>query len=594
MSTPKLTEAMIRSLSSPQTFSRGEEYYAAGAVSALARRVDSLRAQVEGSRYEPYQVSVELDAGGIVDATCTCPYDLGSYCKHVVAVLLAYIRQPESVAENRPVTELLTGLRRDELLDLLTELLCAHMHLADWVEAQLSAKAASGFAKGPPKSRQRSRPINPDPFRRQAQNILGGLGRRRPSEAYWATSGTADEIRNLLGQAQPFIDAGDGRNALLVLEAITEVYVDRWTEFDDSNGDLGDLFTDLGLLFAEAMLSADLSAEERRSWAEKLATWRREVEDYGIGEGFDVAIAAATQGWDYTPLKQAMQGEITEKGGWEGEIPSYADELAVVRLNILERQGKTKEYLNLAEAEGQTDKYVTMLVKLGRGPEAIEYGLKYLATPGEALTLATSLREHGLPLDALRIAEHGLTLEGENRHLARWLRDLASGMDRPEVALKAARTAFARSLSLEDYQAVKAIAGAEWSRLREELLKLLAQVSYASGSIDIYLSEGMVEEAIETIDQNSYVGYDALERVVDAACRSHPDWVIGQCKKQAESIMDRGKSNHYHHAARWLAKARQAYLAADRATEWGKYLEGLIGRHARKYSLRPQLEALRK
>jgi hypothetical protein len=43
-----------------------------------------------------------------------------------------------------------------------------------------------------------------------------------------------------------------------------------------------------------------------------------------------------------------------------------------------------------------------------------------------------------------------------------------------------------------------------------------------------------------------------------------------------------------------LGKARQAYLAAGWADEWGTYLEGLISKHIRKYSLRPQLEALRK
>jgi uncharacterized Zn finger protein len=594
MSAPKLSEAMIRSSTSAQTFSRGEDYYTAGAVSELARRGNSLRAEVEGGRYEPYQVRIELDAGGVIDATCTCPYDFGGYCKHIVAVLLAYVRQPESVAERRPVADLLTALRRDELVDLLTKLLSEHAPLADWVEAQLVAKAASGSAKAALKSRARSKPIDPAAFRRQAQNILGGLGRMRPSEAYWATSGTVDEIGNLLKQAQPFIEAGDGRNALLILEAITEVYMDRWTEFDDSNGELGELFADLGPLFAEALLSAELSAKECKGWAEKLTAWQGDVEDYGIEEGFDVAIAAAVQGWDYAPLQEAMRGHITEKGGWEGEAPWYADELAVVRLKVLERQGKTTEYLNLAEAEGQTDKYVTMLVKLGRGEEAIEYGLKYLATPDEALTLATSLREHGLPLDALRIAEYGLTLEGETRTLARWLRGLASGLDQPEVALKAACTAFARSMSLEDYQAVQAIAGTGWTKIKRELLEDLARSSYASDIIDIYLYEGMIKEAIKTVDKNSYVGYDTLERVVDAACQSDPDWVIRQCKKQAESIMDSGKSKYYHHAARWLARARQAYQASDRATEWSKYLEGLIGKHARKSSLRPQLEALRK
>lgn len=141
---------------------------------------------------------------------------------------------------------------------------------------------------------------------------------------------------------------------------------------------------------------------------------------------------------------------------------------------------------------------------------------------------------------------------------------------------------------------MQAVADAEWATIKGELLKPLARSSYASSKIDIYLYEGMVNEAIRTAEQNSYIGYDALERVVDAACQSYPDWVIRQCKKQAESIMDSGKSKYYHHAARWLAKARQAYRASDRATEWSKYLEGLIGKHARKTSLRPQLEALRK
>ena len=67
-----------------------------------------------------------------------------------------------------------------------------------------------------------------------------------------------------------------------------------------------------------------------------------------------------------------------------------------------------------------------------------------------------------------------------------------------------------------------------------------------------------------------------------------------QCKAQAEPIMGQGKSRYYHHAVRWLGKGCHAYLAAGRAEEWRIYLEDLINKHSRKYSLRPQLEALRK
>jgi uncharacterized Zn finger protein len=288
-----------------------------------------------------------------------------------------------------------------------------------------------------------------------------------------------------------------------------------------------------------------------------------------------------------------MQGHVTELGAWDGETPWFADDLAVARLNVLEYQGRTDEYLNLADAEGQTARYVTMLVKLGRGQEAVAYGLQYLATTDDALALAQALREHDLHHEALQIAEHGLALHGTAYSLARWLRDMASGMDQPELALKAARVAFTSLPSLAEYQAVQAVAGASWPQIRAQLLEHLAVQAYISAKVDIYLHEGMVDEAVKAVDEEAYVGYGTLERVVDAAYKSHPDWAIRHCKSQAESIMDPGKSKHYHHAVRWLGKARLAYEAAGRTDEWRDYLERLIVEHNRKYSLRPQLEALR-
>jgi len=598
MSEPNLTEAAIRSLTTPQSFSRGEEYYHTGAVLDLERRGDTLLAQVEGSSYEPYEVTIELDAGGIAQAHCTCPYDWGGYCKHIVAVLLAYVRQPDKIQERPLVADLLADLDRDTLAGLLAALLDEHPHLADWVEARVAIGQQQPEVEKQPEAaaepRQRRTPLDPTPFRRQVYNILHSLDRMRPSEAYWHTGGMVDQLREVIGQAQPFLEAGDGRNALVILEAVAEAYVDHWFEFDDSDGELGGLFADFGPVFAEAILSADLSPEEGAAWAEKLTAWQGEIERYGIGEGFDVAIAAATQGWDYLPLQRATQGHITELGAWEGEAPWYADDLAVARLNVLERQGRADEYLNLAEAEGQTARYVTMLVKLGRSQEAVDYGLQYLTTTDDALALAQALREHQMPQLALQVAEHGLTLGGHTATLARWLRDFAASLGETELALKAARTAFTSSPTLADYQAVQPLAGAAWPQVKAELLSHLAAVGYATAKIDIYLHEGLVDEAVQAVDKSGYVGYDTLERVVDAAWESHPDWVIRQCKRQAEPIMDGGKSQHYHHAVRWLGKARQAYLAAGRAGEWRTYLESLIAKHNRKYSLRPQLEALRK
>src|SRR3712207_7037359 len=62
-------------------------------------------------------------------------------------------------------------------------------------------------------------------------------------------------------------EAGDGQNALVILEAITEEYVAGWFELDDSNGEGSGFFEELGPVWTEALLTAELTPAERRAWA---------------------------------------------------------------------------------------------------------------------------------------------------------------------------------------------------------------------------------------------------------------------------------------------------------------------------------------
>jgi uncharacterized Zn finger protein len=102
----------------------------------------------------------------------------------------------------------------------------------------------------------------------------------------------------------------------------------------------------------------------------------------------------------------------------------------------------------------------------------------------------------------------------------------------------------------------------------------------------------MIDEAIRAIDARSYVGHDEIAKVASAAWQSHPDWVIRQCRSQAEPIMDEGRSKYYSSAIGWLQIARQAYGAAGRTDEWQAYCQALIAKHGRKYSLVPTLKQL--
>ena len=82
---PRITEEDVRGLASEKSFERGESYYQDGAIMDPVRQGAELRASCEGSEYEPYHLSVTIAKGGVEGASCTCPYDWGGICNHLVA-----------------------------------------------------------------------------------------------------------------------------------------------------------------------------------------------------------------------------------------------------------------------------------------------------------------------------------------------------------------------------------------------------------------------------------------------------------------------------------------------------------------------------
>ena len=447
--------------------------------------------------------------------------------------------------------ELLDGLDHEQLRDVLLRLAANDPHVADEIETQITLSQAtpdkSETDVSPKDAPQRRTPVDPIPMRRQVSGILHSLGGMRMSEAYWHVNGVVDQVRQLLHQVQDFVEAGDGRNALLLLEAITDEYVAGWTGLDDSDGFAGDFFGELGEAWTSAALVADdLAPEERERWAQKLTRWQAEVGDYGVDDVFDAAQAALLQGWDFPPLQRAMQGEITHVGAWEVEAPWYADELALARLRVLERQERYQEYLHLAQAEGQMGLYVLMLARLGRVQEAVDEGLQVLDQPSQFLALAKALRERQELAAALRVAERGLAAEGPKGELAAWLCDLAEGMGEKERALEAATVAFREMPSLAAYQRVQELAGERWPEMREDLLAHLRRASgYASSQaqVDVFLLEGLPDDAIAAVEKGA--SYDLIERVMDAVVAYRPEWVIGVAHRQAERIIEAGKAKHY-------------------------------------------------
>ena len=610
MSLPELTESMIRSGASAQSFQRGQEYYEGGAISDTAIQGSVLTGECEGTSAPYYSVRVELDEGGVVSARCTCPYEFGGYCKHIVALLLTYIHRPRQFAIRAEPTDLLANLDRDDLAALMTKLLRDRPELYDWIEAAIATPSSKS------KTRKRKRKkVDPEVYRRQIRGIMHSLDGMRMSEAYWHVGGLADELRGVQDTAMKFLDAGDAETALEILLALADEGGHGIEYIDDSNGELGGYMIDLGRPLAEVILSLDLSAVEREKLIARLKKIAKYLDDYGMGDGMDVALQAAEQGWAGAPIDTALQStarpsqfddedEYDEEFGeedfdedWDedGAVLSwrsnYVPDLTEAKLNVLDRQGRIDEYLALCQRAGRHLRYTLKLCDLDRAPEAAAYAAQQFASAEEALRLAERLRDLKQMDMATSIGERGLQLAGSKARLGEWLGALEEAQGRTAQALEAWLAALPENPSLDSYKTVKRLAGSKWLQLKDKVIKLMDKSYIKTPLVEALLFEQEWDEAIKVAERRD-AGYPAIEIVADAVVAHRPEWVMRTSVKHAERLMVEVKSKNYPIAASWLKKAKEAYQQLGRQSEWQAYLNKIKERYKRRPALQAQLRRL--
>jgi hypothetical protein len=171
---------------SPESFQRGQVYYRDGAITQAAIQGNILTGECEGTQAPYYHIRVELDEAGIRTTSCSCPYEFGGYCKHIVALLLTYVQHPKRFVTRRAPDELLADLSRDDLVALVTKLLREQPDLYDRIEGAIAVPASGAKTKG-----RRRKQVDASVYRRQIRSILHSLDGMRASEAYWHVGGLA-------------------------------------------------------------------------------------------------------------------------------------------------------------------------------------------------------------------------------------------------------------------------------------------------------------------------------------------------------------------------------------------------------------------
>ncbi|MEG5140381.1 MULTISPECIES: SWIM zinc finger family protein [unclassified Microcoleus] len=578
MPIPKLSKTIIKNNSSERSLNRAEDYYLGGDVTNAVLRGNMVQATVYGSQYEPYRITLPFTHAGLTSGVfCTCPYDGDGWCKHIIATLFLCLREPESVEQGETLEDLLSRLNDAQIYELVEHLVDNEPSLINAIELYVNSNAVSAPTNQLTKIHRQSA-IDPAPFRRQVREIFRKAEDYSEYE-YDEEDPITEEILELIQQAQEFSEHGEGQNALVILEAITAGCVDDWDDVEEYGFESYEITNALDEAWTAAILTAELTAEEKIDFQVMLEGWNDEWDC-----DFSMSLEALRQGWDYPPLQQILEGNLTGSGIWADNAPDYARELTLTRLQILDRQNRDQEYLYLAKAEGCIQQYLTMLARLGRIEEAVKAAETEMTSVEEAFALVQILQEDGYSEEALKICQAGLDLPGNSTYkLAVCMSELADELGEKKSAFNAKIKIFQIQPSLSDYLSLLELSGDNLSLLKSDLLEIVRTTQkYTSteAKVDIFLHEKMIEEAIALVD-TSYES-ELVHRVMTAAISHSPDWVIVNACDRAESILNAMKSAQYDSAIKWLEKARAAYIQAGLNVDWSAYRAQLMEVHGRK------------
>ena len=572
---PAVSQETISDWVGSRSFQLGRSYFENEAVFDLRRQGNSLKARCQGSMPQPYHLSVAFGAEGIGKANCSCPVGDGGHCKHVGALLLAWLDQPDAF---RVVAELDADLEqrgKEELIALIKQMLRLQPDLETLLEVAL------------PGGDRRRTPVNPDTYRRQVSSAF-----RRGGNDWMVSWRIATDIGITVSAGDGFLALDDYASASMVYQAVAQGILEHYEMILDEDGDLGEVVDQcvegLGYCLAGG---GDAAADRERLLQTLFEIYRSDVDCGGVGLGEaapDLILEHATgeekravAGW----VRAAMPEGNSRSDNYHRQV--YGRFLLDLEMADLD----DASFLSICRESGRLDDLVGRLLTLGRLDEAISEA--ELAGDYELLTLADIFREHGRaqsvePLLVKRIET------SQDRRLVEWLKERHKERGEPAEALALAKRLLQARPYLSGYQEVRELSRqlGVWQELRPNLLAEWSAAKQYVLLTDIYLEEGEIDLALKSVQQRKsgfLYGANQLIRVAQSAAETHPHAAVDIYRQQVESLVEARGRDNYQRACTYLTKVRDIYRQLAEEPAWTDYIAQLRERHRRLPALIEEL-----
>jgi uncharacterized Zn finger protein len=555
-----ISRATLEDFAGATVFRRGEEYFSGGAVSRLCATHDKITAKVAGT--ETYQVELSDDDGDLA-YDCSCPHAAeGNFCKHCVAVGLAWLAEdasaPKAAAASgnkkrrdpwHDIKQHLTAQAPETLIELLLDVARRDDRL--YQSLLLKAERSGGGGKV---AKAYVRAID-------AATRVDGFVDWRESSAF------ADNIDQVADSLAELLKADTAAVLVELAEYAIERIEKSMEHVDDSNGEVGGIVYRLGELHRKACAMA---RPDPAALAERLFRFETTL-PFGLCS-FDAATYKDALGEEglrrYRELAEAE---------WRKLRPRHAADPYDAR-----RGSITRIMVGLAEARGDVEELVAIK------SQDLSSGYCYLQ-------IAEIWAKAKQPDKALEWAERGLKAFPERPHnnLRDFLVAAYLKRKRDDEALQLTWIQFEERAGLEHYKKLHDVAGklGLWPEQRERALAWVAAViareagatsrwkpKASAPNHSLRVEIALWEQDLDAAWESAHEGTCNRGLLIALAGRlesTRVDDAISLYRRVVPEIVEETKNTAYDEAIRLVDKVGGLMTARKQRAQFGDYLAEL-------------------
>src|SRR6185295_8598451 len=370
----------------PEILQKGKEYWLHEAVQGLKEQEEDIFvAMVKGT--EAYEASITMEGDVVRDFNCTCPYNWGPICKHIVALMFAlrdYLRKvnPSRTEEKRPfvltLEENLQKLCVEELREAAKQYAVRDRRFRSFIERKIFFKTEKHDRKE---------------YIRLIRRTVETHTNRSGFISYYNAKNVVISLCQLLQQADGYIKQKKLEDALPILQALLEEGMETLNNSDSS-----------GRTFAQ-LIEATVTSLSRYAKKVKNAALRTELFEYCLHESRQSRQRGWEWRWELIDIAEKLVANEQQKQ------QLFATLKATVQK---ERDDSSRGYAEQQAAEVA----LRILMRMGNEQEQEQFILAYLHFPSiRAMATERALSQKSIE-EAKKLAEEGL--KEKNRDSQQW------------------------------------------------------------------------------------------------------------------------------------------------------------------------------